>query len=85
MARIDSLKASFRRCRGTYKYSDFKNMIEKMGYGLVVMSGGSRGSRRRFHNKETNHLITLDEPHDGVMTFGMIKRLRDDLLERGAL
>jgi len=84
MARLEKLARDFKACTGPYPFKDFERMIQAMGFGLV--SGGKTGgSRRRYYNKERDKLLMLDEPHDGEMGFGMVKRLRKELEEGGAL
>jgi hypothetical protein len=59
-------------------------MILLLGY-VEQKRGKTGGTRRKFYNAETQHLIMLDEPHDGDMGPGMVARLREDLVERGVL
>jgi hypothetical protein len=84
MARLDKLKAAFRRCSGPYPWSDFESMILGMGYERI-RSGKTGGSRRKFHHPGTGHTIFVDEPHDGEMRRGMVRRLQDELSARGVL
>ena len=44
-----------------------------------------RGSRRKFRQPDTGRMIFVDEPRDGEMKPGMVRRLRDDLEQRGEL
>lgn len=84
MARLDKLAREFKACTGPYPYRDFERMVQAMGYEAVA-SGRTGGSRRRYHNRETGHTLMFDEPHDGEMGPGMVRRLRKDLEQGGAL
>jgi hypothetical protein len=50
-----------------------------------VNAGKTGGSRRKFRQRDTGRMIFMDEPHDGEMKPGMVRRLRDDLQQRGEL
>jgi len=50
-----------------------------------VNAGKTGGSRRKFRHRGTGRMIFMDEPHDGEMKPGMVRRLRDDLEQRGEL
>lgn len=82
MAQLEKLKDRFRDCRKDFSWRDFENMIEKMGY-VKLPSKQTGGSRRKY--KRGAALLMLDEPHDGVMGPGMVKRLRQDLIDAGLL
>ena len=45
--------------------------------------GRTSGSRRKFEHNRTGRRIFLDEPHDGLMRPGMVRRLREDLIRGG--
>ena len=84
MTRIDKLTASFATCAGTFPYKDFVTVLRGLGYESMK-KGATAGSRRKFRHVTLDHMIWLDEPHDGEMTAGMVRRLRDDLIARGLL
>lgn len=84
MTRIDKLKTSFALCTGTFPYKDFVAVLRGLGYE-PMKKGATAGSRRKFRHSAMDHMIWLDEPHDGEMTAGMVRRLRDDLIARGLL
>ena len=84
MAGIESLKSAFLNARNTFQWRQFKTLLVGLGYGQIK-SGKTAGSKRRFYNSTIDDVITLDEPHDGVLTRGMIKRLRKHLSEKGLL
>jgi hypothetical protein len=84
MTRTEALKEEFRNCTGTYRYSRFVMLLA--GLGFVPLKGGrTSGSRRKFEHTQTGKRIFLDEPHDGLMRPGMVRRLRDDLVRGGFL
>jgi hypothetical protein len=60
-------------------------MLGLLGYELVVRDGRTRGSRRTFYNQQRDLFFYLDEPHDGEMTLGLIKRSRQHLEEHGLI
>jgi len=84
LARLDKLARDFKACTGPHPFRDFERMILAMGYE-VVESGKTSGSRRKYCHKDTKHLLMLDEPHNGEMGLGMVRRLRKQLEEGGAL
>jgi hypothetical protein len=84
LPRLDTLAREFKACTGSHPFRDFERMILGMGFE-EVKRGKTGGSRRRYYNKETGHVLMLDEPHDGEMGRGMVRRLRKALEESGAL
>lgn len=58
--------------------------MSALGYE-PVNPGKTRRSRRKFRQRDTGRMIFMDEPHDGEMKPGMVRRLRDDLEQRGEL
>ena len=84
MARIEKLRAAFKECRGTFSWREFVNLLSGLGYG-PVNAGKTGGSRRKFRHRDTTRMIFMDEPHDGKMKPAMVRRLRDDLEQRGEL
>lgn len=85
MARIEKLKDSFRRCRGTFDWGQCEKLLKWLGYEPVNLKGKTRGSKKRFYNATVDDLIILDVPHDGVMRPGMVSRIRKQLVDRGLL
>jgi predicted RNA binding protein YcfA (HicA-like mRNA interferase family) len=84
MMRIDKLAARLKACSGTFPWRDFVNLLAGLGYE-PMNAGKTGGSRRKFRHPETGRMIFLDEPHDGEMKPSMVRRLRDDLEQRGEL
>jgi hypothetical protein len=84
MARLDKLKRAFRACRGCYPLRDFERLILSIGY-VAVATGKTGRSRRRYYHDQTKHILMLDVPHDGEMGPGMVRRLQQELEDRGAL
>jgi len=78
MANLAKEIAAFKDCRSTYDWRDFVRLLGMLGYDLVK-SGKTGGSRRKYYNSTTGHMIFADEPHDGEMGRGMVKRLQRDL------
>jgi hypothetical protein len=84
LARLDKLARDFRACTGPHPFRDFERMLLAMGYEPVA-TGKTGGSRRRYCHRDTKHIVMLDEPHDGEMGPGMVRRLQKALEEGGAL
>jgi HicA toxin of bacterial toxin-antitoxin, len=84
MARLDDEIAAFRECSGPYAWRDFVWLLGQLGYE-PKKAGRTSGSRRKFQHKVTGHVIGLDEPHDGEMGKGMVKRLREELQDKGVI
>jgi hypothetical protein len=76
------LSADFAACTGPYPWRKFAKLLSQLGYELKPTGGGSR---RKYYNKETEHLIMLDEPHDGEMGPGMVRRLKRELQDKGVI
>jgi hypothetical protein len=84
MRQADDLGAEFRNCSGTFSYRRFVALLT--GLGFAPLKGGkTSGSRRKFEHSRTRKRIFLDEPHDGLMRPGMVRRLRNDLIRGGFL
>lgn len=84
MARRDKLRAAFKACTGEFRWHDFEQVLFDLGYEAVA-SRGSGGSRRRYHHAATGDVLMADEPHNGRMGLGMVRRLRKHLESRGLL
>src|SRR5258708_3542138 len=66
MSRIFRATAAFKNCSGSYPWRDFVWLLQQLGYELKK-SGKTAGSRRKYWNKDSGHIIMMDEPHDGEM------------------
>jgi hypothetical protein len=84
MARLESEIEAFKTCRGPFPWRSFAWLLSQLGYELKK-AGKTGGSRRKYYNQETEHLIMLDEPHDGEMRQGMVKRIRQELEDKGVI
>ncbi len=84
MTRREKLKEEFRNCTSTFPYRRFVALLTALGFS-PLKAGRTSGSRRKFEHKWTGRRIFLDEPHDGSMRPGMVRRLRDDLIRDGFL
>jgi hypothetical protein len=84
MSRLSRELAAFKNCSGTFPFRDFAWLLEQLGYEQKK-PGKTAGSRRKFGNKVTGHVIMLDEPHDGKMRPGMVRRLQQDMHDKGLL
>jgi predicted RNA binding protein YcfA (HicA-like mRNA interferase family) len=83
--RAERLISAFKDCSGPFPWRDFEKILTWLGYEPVKLSGRTRGSKRRFAHPHTKHIIMLDEPHDGTMGPGMVRRLRKELEDRGVI
>lgn len=84
MAKLPELIAAFKNCAGTFPWRKFSQLLDELNYELKP-TGKTSGSRRKYYNKRTSHLIMLDEPHDGTMKPGMVRRLRSELEDKGVI
>lgn len=84
MAQLSRLSASFKACTGPYPWRDFAKLLGQLGY-VELPKGQTGGSRRKYKNPETGHLIMLDKPHNNEMGPGMVRRLQRELEDRGIL
>ena len=84
MSRLEDEIAAFKDCSGPYRWRDFVRLLGQLGYE-VKKAGKTSGSRREYVHTATGHLLMMDEPHDGEMRRGMVKRLRDELEEKGII
>jgi predicted RNA binding protein YcfA (HicA-like mRNA interferase family) len=84
MAQLDKLIAALRGSQGSFSFRDLAKILRGLGY-VEVKTGKTGGSRRRYHNPSTGHLILLHAPHGDEMPRGMVDRLRNELSERGVL
>lgn len=84
MSKAEKLKTAFAECSATFPWRDFVRLLDHLGYELDT--GGNRGASRTYvHRAMPHRVITLHEPHDGVMTRSMIKRVRSDLKDHHEL
>ena len=84
MSRVDKLKEEFRNCTSTFRYRRFVALLAGLGFS-PLKAGRTSGSRRKFEHTPTGKRIFLDEPHNGLMQPGMVRRLREDLIRGGFL
>jgi len=84
MSRIEKLEVRLEACTGTFPWRDFVSLLSGLGYE-PLNAGKTGGSRRKFCHHATGRMIFLDEPHDGEMKPSMVRRLRDDLEQRGEI
>jgi hypothetical protein len=84
MANLADEIEAFRNCTGPYPYSDFVWLLDQLDYEEVKV-GKTSGSRRKFYNKSTKHLIQLHAPHGKEMGSGMVRRLQKELEFRGVI
>ena len=60
MAQTNKLKAAFCACTGSFSFREFERLLRSLGYA-EVKTGRSGGSRRRYFNEETKHIVMLHE------------------------
>jgi hypothetical protein len=84
MSKLQKLTAGFKNCSGPYPWRKFAQLLSQLGYEQLP-SGKTGGSRRKYFNPSTRHVIMLDEPHDGEMGNGMVRRLQKELQDRGVI
>ena len=84
MTQTDKLVADFIRSEASFPYREFEKMIRGLGY-VKFKGGKTGGSNRKFYNAAVDHYLRFHEPHDGEMTRGMIKRLKQNFRDAGVL
>ena len=84
MVRDQELLAEFLRATAVFPWRRFEKLLGMLGYEQLPR-GRTSGSRRKFFNRKSGHKIFVHEPHDGVMTRGLIRRLQSNLRENGIL
>ena len=84
MARLEHEIAAFKHCAGPFPWRDFARLLGQLG-DEQKKAGKTSGSRRKYYNAKTGHLIMLDQPHDGEMRKGMVKRLQQELQDKGVI
>jgi hypothetical protein len=84
MSQLDKLKEEFRDCNGPFPYRRLVTLLTGLGFS-PLKAGKTSGSSRKFEHGETGKRIFLDEPHNGPMRPGMVRRLREDLIRDGFL
>jgi hypothetical protein len=66
------------------RWEELVSVLRSLGYTLLPAKKG--GSYRRFHNKETDHVIQLHEPHPAnVVKKCYIKAVVEVLKEQGLI
>jgi hypothetical protein len=84
VARNHKLLAAFLRATTAFPWRRFERLLNVLGYDELPR-GRTSGSRRRFINRQTGHKIFIHEPHDGVMTRSLVRRLKNNFRENGIL
>ena len=65
-------------------WDELTAVLTQLGYKVLKSKRG--GSRRKFHNPETGHIINLHEPHpDKIVAKCYIKQVVDSLKENGLI
>lgn len=83
MAQLDKTIEEFKRCTGPFQYKKFVRILEGLGYSETATGGGSR---RRFHNPRSGHIIRCHEPHPGnEIPFYVVKQVREVLTLKGLI
>ncbi|WP_420963803.1 type II toxin-antitoxin system HicA family toxin [Brucella sp. IR073] len=83
MTQLDKLIEEFKQCVGPFRYKKLVRILEGLGYEEKTTRGGSR---RRFLNRDTGHIITLHEPHPGnEIQLYLVKQVRDALISKGLI
>jgi hypothetical protein len=78
------LRAQFKDCAGSFPWRDAVTILSGLGYELQAC-GKTGGSRRRFYNPATKHMIMMHEQHAKDMKPYAVRQLRDELNVRKLL
>lgn len=84
MVQLPGLIEAFKACSGPYPWRDFEKMIRMLGYDELP-TGKTGGSRRKFKNAETGHIIMLHKPHGAELGAGTVRTHRSELEARGII
>ncbi|WP_026596619.1 type II toxin-antitoxin system HicA family toxin [Methylohalobius crimeensis] len=82
MSAQDKLLENLRQAKKTYPWNDLVSLLRKLGYQQKEMAG----SRVRFYNPTTGHMIRLHRPHpENVIKGGALKDIKITLKQEGLL
>lgn len=82
MSKRDKLLVRLSNSNNTFPWSDLVTLLAQLGYGMQEMEG----SRVRFYNATTNHMIRLHKPHpENTIKGGALKAVRQALQQEGYL
>jgi HicA toxin of bacterial toxin-antitoxin, len=75
---------TFKACSGPFPWRDFEKMIRHLGYEELP-HGKTGGSRRKFRNPNSGHLIMLHKPHGPEIRTDLVRIYRTQLEESGII
>ena len=82
MSKPEKLLEQLRSATRTFPWADLLTVMKYLGYRKKEMAG----SRVRFHNPETGHLLRLHTPHpENYLKGGALKDVRHSLKQEGYL
>lgn len=82
MSRTEKLLSRLNLGGNTFNWKDLITLLAQLGYEKQEMSG----SRVRFYNTRTQHMIRLHKPHpDNHIKGGALKDVRQQLKQEGYL
>ena len=82
MSKLEKLLSKFNNAKNTFAWSDLVTLLAQLGYEKQEMTG----SRVRFYNKGTQHMIRLHRPHpESHIKGGVLKDVRQSLKDTGVL
>lgn len=82
MGKIEKLLERLSNSKNTFSYKDLVVLLNQLGYEKFEMSG----SRVRFFNPKSEHLILLHRPHpENEIKGGALKSVKQALKQEGFL
>lgn len=82
MSKRGKLLAKLNTASSTFPWSDLETLMVQLGYELQEKAG----SRVRFYNAATGHMLRLHKPHPGnAIKGGALKAVRQALRMEGYL
>ncbi len=82
MAIRDKLLEKLRHASKTFPWNDLVTLLNHLGYEKQEMAG----SRVRFYNPKTKHMIRLHRPHpESVIKGGALRDIKNTLKAEGYL
>ncbi|WP_257224671.1 type II toxin-antitoxin system HicA family toxin [Acinetobacter sp. YH12108] len=82
MGKTEKLLEKFGNSKNTFPYKDLVVLLSQLGYEKFEMAG----SRVRFFNEKTEHMILLHRPHpENEIKGGALKAVKQALKQEGFL
>jgi len=82
MSKQQKLLDKLLNAKNTFAWSDLMTLLNSLGYEKQEMAG----SRVRFYNEKSNHMIRLHKPHpENLIKGGALKAVKVHIKQEGYL